>query len=56
MATEEELMDERMRKRLERLEREKEKQNLKHRKKVEETDWLSILNKGDDYARSTKTH
>lgn len=47
--TQEELMDERARLRMERLEREKEKQNRKHQKKVEETDWFAKLSKGENY-------
>ena len=54
--TQEQLIDERAKKRLERLEHEKVKQNRKHQKKIEETDWLSILNKGGDNGRRTKTY
>ena len=53
--TQEELMDDRMKSRIERIEREKEKQNRKHQDKVENTDWLSKLNKGEEYGRRTET-
>ena len=42
--TEDELIDERTMYRINRLEREKERQYKKHRHKIERTDWLSILN------------
>lgn len=42
--TEDELIDERTMYRINRVEREKEKQYKKHRQKVEKIDWLSILN------------
>ena len=42
--TEDELVDERTMYRINRVEREKEKQYKKHRQKVEKIDWLSILN------------
>ena len=54
--TQEERVDDRMKRRVERLEREKEKQNLKHQKKVEETDWFAKLNKGEEHGRRTETH
>lgn len=54
MATTEELVDTRMKLRIERLEREKEKQNLKHQQKIENRDWFSELNKGGDYGRRTE--
>lgn len=59
--TQEELVDDRMKRRVERLEREKEKQNLKHQKKVENTDWFARLNKdnlnkGEDYGGGAETH
>lgn len=54
--TQEELIDDRMKSRIERIEREKEKQNRKHQDKIENVDWLSKLNKGDDYGRRTETH
>lgn len=54
--TQEELIDDRMKSRIERIEREKEKQNRKHQDKIENVDWLSKLNKGEDYGRRTKTH
>ena len=52
--TQEERMDNRMKSRIERIEREKEKQNRKHQDKIENTDWFSKLNKGEDYGRGTK--
>lgn len=52
--TQEELIDDRMKSRIERIEREKEKQNLKHQRKIEKRDWLAELNKGEDYGRRTK--
>lgn len=52
--TQEERMDDRMKRRVERLEREKEKQNLKHQKKVEETDWFAKLNKGEKHGENSK--
>lgn len=54
--TQEELIDERAKARIERIEREKEKQHSKHQRKVEERDWLSELNKGEEHGRRTKTH
>ena len=54
--TQEERVDDRMKRRVERLEREKEKQNRKHQDKVENTDWFSKLNKGEGYGGRTKTH
>lgn len=42
--TEDELIDERTMYRINRLEREKERQYKKHRQKIERTDWLSIIN------------
>ena len=51
--TQEELIDDRMKSRIERIEREKEKQTRKHQDKVENTDWLSKLNKGGDNVRRT---
>ena len=54
--TQEELIDDRMKSRIERIEREKEKQNLKHQRKIEEKDWLAELNKGEEYDRRTETH
>lgn len=42
--TEDELLDERTMYRINRLEREKERQYKKHRQKIERTDWISILN------------
>lgn len=54
--TQEERMDDRMKRRVERLEREKEKQNLKHQKKIEEIDWFAKLNKGEEHGRRTETH
>lgn len=54
--TQEERVDERMKRRVERLEREKEKQNRKHQDKIENVDWLSKLNKGEDYGRRTEIH
>lgn len=54
MATTEELVDTRMKLRIERLEREKEKQNLKHQQKIENRDWFSELNKGGDYGGRTE--
>ncbi len=53
--TQEELIDERAKARIERIEREKEKQNRKHQDKVESVDWFSKLNKGEDYGRRTET-
>ena len=53
--TQEELIDDRMKSRIERIEREKEKQSRKHQDKVENTDWFSKLNKGEDYGRRTET-
>lgn len=52
--TQEELIDERAKARIERIEREKEKQNRKHQDKVENTDWLSKLNKGENYDRRSE--
>ena len=46
--TQEELIDERAKARIERIEREKEKQNRKHQDKIEFVDWFSKLNKGGD--------
>ena len=46
--TQEELIDKRMKQRIERLEREKERQNRKHQEKVESRDWFSELNKGEN--------
>lgn len=54
--TQEELIDERVKARVERIEREKEKQTRKHQDKIENVDWFSKLNKGEDYGRRTKTH
>ena len=54
--TQEERMDDRMKSRIERIEREKEKQNRKHQDKIESVDWFSKLNKGDEYGRRTETH
>lgn len=54
--TQEELIDERVKARVERIEREKEKQNRKHQRKTEERDWFTELNKGEEYGRRTKTH
>ena len=48
-----ELLDSRMTYRINRQEREKKKQREKHRIKIENTDWLSILNEeGDDSGRN----
>lgn len=52
--TQDERIDERMRLRIERLEREKERQNRKHQRKIENTDWLSKLNKEEDYDRRSE--
>lgn len=52
----EEIVDNRMKLRIERIEREKEKQNLKHQRKIEERDWLAELNKGEDNGRGNKTN
>ena len=52
--TQEELIDDRMKSRIERIEREKVKQNLKHQRKTESRDWFAELNKGEDYGRGTK--
>jgi hypothetical protein len=54
--TQEELIDERVKARIERIEREKVKQNHKHQRKVEERDWFAELNKGEGYGRRTETH
>ena len=54
--TQEELIDDRMKLRIERIEREKEKQNLKHQRKIEKRDWLAELNKGEDNGRGNKTN
>lgn len=54
--TQEERIDDRMKSRIERIEREKEKQNRKHQDKIENVDWFSELNKGEDYDRRTETH
>lgn len=54
--TQEELVDERAKARIERIEREKEKQNRKHQDKIEFTDWLSKLSKGEEHGRRTETH
>lgn len=54
--TQEELIDERAKARIERIEREKEKQSLKHQRKTEERDWFAELNKGENYGRRTETH
>lgn len=54
--TQEELIDERTKARVERIEREKEKQNRKHQDKIENVDWFSKLNKGEVYGRRTETH
>lgn len=55
--TQEELIDERAKARIERIEREKVKQNRKHQDKVENTDWFSELNKGEEYGENSKrTH
>lgn len=53
--TQEELMDDRMKSRIERIEREKEKQNRKHQDKIESVDWFSKLNKGEKDGRRTET-
>lgn len=53
--TQEERMDDRMKSRIERIEREKERQNRKHQDKIESVDWLSKLNKGEGYGRRTET-
>lgn len=52
--TQEELMDDRMKSRIERIEREKEKQNRKHQDKIESVDWFSKLNKGEEYGENSK--
>lgn len=50
---EDELIDERMMYRINRTEREKERQRKKYRQKIEHTDWLSILNEeGGENERS----
>lgn len=54
--TQEERMDDRMKSRIERIEREKEKQNRKHQDKIENRDWFSELNKGEEHGRRTETH
>lgn len=54
--TQEELIDERAKARIERIEREKEKQNRKHQYKIENVNWFDKLNKGEDYGRRTETH
>lgn len=54
--TQEERMDDRMKSRIERIEREKEKQNRKHQDKIENIDWFSKLNKGEVYGRGTEIH
>ena len=52
--TQEELIDERTKARIERIEREKEKQNRKHQDKIESVDWLSKLNKGENYGKNSE--
>lgn len=52
--TQEELIDERAKARIERIEREKEKQNRKHQDKVENRDWFSELNKGENYGENSE--
>jgi hypothetical protein len=54
--TQEELIDERAKARIERIEREKAKQNRKHQDKIENVDWLSKLNKGEEHGRRTEIH
>lgn len=54
--TQEDSADDRMKLRIERIEREKEKQNLKHQRKTESRDWFAELNKGEDNGRRNKTY
>ena len=54
--TQDDSADDRMKLRIERIEREKEKQNLKHQRKIEERDWFAELNKGKDNGRGNKTY
>lgn len=46
--TQENLIDQRMMYRINRTEREKEKQKKRRLEKIEQTDWLSRLNKGEE--------
>jgi len=54
--TQDDSADDRMKLRIERIEREKEKQNLKHQRKIEERDWFAELNKGEDNGRGNNTN